>query len=154
VSLSFDGDVSLYPQPVPVPHELHKMGRFLSIQGCTLQLLTLQAHPMRSLPRSTQKLQWCAHLRHYQYPDIGSAVFRSFRASNQLLTMITEGAVALTRSPRCTALASCTLPFCCSAQRAQIGLAEFFDFANMPWKTPPIPPSQPTSGPCHVNRLP
>jgi phospholipase C len=28
-------------------------------------------------------------------------------------------------------------------------MTDFFDFANVPWATPPTPPSQPTNGPCY-----
>lgn len=31
---------------------------------------------------------------------------------------------------------------------AQIDMTEFFDFKNVPWKTPPTVPAQPTNGPC------
>jgi|GEM_PF-370711 len=31
---------------------------------------------------------------------------------------------------------------------------EFFDFVNEPWKTPPSPPAQNTSGPCYLDHLP
>ena len=36
---------------------------------------------------------------------------------------------------------------------AQIDMSEFFDFQNVPWKTPPTVPTQPTNGPC-TNTLP
>jgi phospholipase C len=36
---------------------------------------------------------------------------------------------------------------------AQIDMTEFFDFQNVPWKTPPTVPTQPTNGPC-TNTLP
>ena len=38
--------------------------------------------------------------------------------------------------------------------KAQIDMTEFFDFANVPWQTPPTPPTQATNGPCYVNTLP
>jgi phospholipase C len=39
--------------------------------------------------------------------------------------------------------------------KAQIDMsAEFLDFTNAPWKTPPNPPSQNQSGPCYLNHLP
>ena len=37
---------------------------------------------------------------------------------------------------------------------AQMDMTEFFDFKNVPWKTPPTPPAQPTSGPCYQDHLP
>ena len=38
---------------------------------------------------------------------------------------------------------------------AQIDMSqEFFDFTNVPWKTPPKPPPQNTNGPCYVDHLP
>ena len=36
---------------------------------------------------------------------------------------------------------------------AQMDMTEFFDFQNVPWKTPPTVPTQPTNGPC-TNTLP
>ena len=37
----------------------------------------------------------------------------------------------------------------------QMDMTEFFDFANVPWKTPPSPPAQPTnSDPCYLDHLP
>jgi len=37
---------------------------------------------------------------------------------------------------------------------AQKDMDEFFDFANVPWSTPPTPAAQPTSGPCYLDHLP
>ena len=37
---------------------------------------------------------------------------------------------------------------------AQPDISVFFDFAGKPNLTPPMPPSQPTNGPCYVNALP
>jgi len=37
---------------------------------------------------------------------------------------------------------------------AQMDMTEFFDFTNIPWKTPPTPPDQPITGACYVNQLP
>jgi phospholipase C len=38
---------------------------------------------------------------------------------------------------------------------AQMDMTEFFDFANIPWKTPPANiPAQPTGGPCYLDHLP
>jgi phospholipase C len=36
----------------------------------------------------------------------------------------------------------------------QIDMTEFFDFANVPWQTPPSPPAQNTAGPCYLDHLP
>jgi phospholipase C len=36
----------------------------------------------------------------------------------------------------------------------QIDMTEFFDFANVPWATPPAPPTQATNAPCYLNTLP
>src|SRR5438270_4331835 len=37
----------------------------------------------------------------------------------------------------------------------QMDMTEFFDFANVPWKTPPSPPLQPAStDPCYLDHLP
>jgi phospholipase C len=36
---------------------------------------------------------------------------------------------------------------------AQIDMTEFFDFAGVPWRTPPIPPVQPTNGKCDYQHL-
>ncbi len=41
-----------------------------------------------------------------------------------------------------------------SRDAAQMDMTEFFDFTNVPWKTPPTPPDQPTSGPCYLDHLP
>ena len=37
---------------------------------------------------------------------------------------------------------------------AQMDMTEFFDFTNPPWKTPPQPPNQSTTGACYTNQLP
>jgi phospholipase C len=37
---------------------------------------------------------------------------------------------------------------------AQIDMTEFFDFANPPWMTPPVPPVQHTNGACYMTQLP
>jgi len=37
---------------------------------------------------------------------------------------------------------------------AQMDMSEFFDFANPPWMTPPVPPVQNTSDPCYLDTLP
>jgi phospholipase C len=37
---------------------------------------------------------------------------------------------------------------------AQIDMTEFFDFANPPWLTPPVPPVQHTNGACYMTHLP
>jgi len=36
----------------------------------------------------------------------------------------------------------------------QMDMTEFFDFANVPWATPPAPPTQATNAPCYLNTLP
>jgi len=46
------------------------------------------------------------------------------------------------------------LPSLTKRDAAQMDMTEFFDFANVPWKTPPQPPVQPANGPCYLNRLP
>lgn len=46
------------------------------------------------------------------------------------------------------------LPNLTKRDAAQIDMTEFFDFVNIPWATPPTPPSQPTTGPCYLNHLP
>ena len=38
--------------------------------------------------------------------------------------------------------------------RARETMAEFFNFNIPPWKVPPKPPAQITSGACYVNQLP
>jgi phospholipase C len=37
---------------------------------------------------------------------------------------------------------------------AQMDMTEFFDFVNVPWKTPPSPPAQVTNGACTLNPPP
>jgi len=37
---------------------------------------------------------------------------------------------------------------------AQKSMTEFFNFNSPPWKTPPTPPAQSTSGACYLNQLP
>jgi phospholipase C len=37
---------------------------------------------------------------------------------------------------------------------AQMDMTEFFDFTTSPWKVPPSPPVQPSSGPCYIDHLP
>jgi len=46
------------------------------------------------------------------------------------------------------------LPSLTARDAAQIDMTEFFDFVNVPWKTPPAPPLQPTNGPCYMDKLP
>lgn len=46
------------------------------------------------------------------------------------------------------------LPSLTKRDAAQMDMTEFFDFANPPWKTPPKPPDQQTTGACYVNQLP
>ncbi len=40
------------------------------------------------------------------------------------------------------------LPSLTKRDAAQFDMSEFFDFQNVPWKTPPTVPTQPTNGPC------
>ena len=37
---------------------------------------------------------------------------------------------------------------------AQPDISPMFDFANAPNVNPPVPPDQPTNGPCYTNALP
>jgi phospholipase C len=46
------------------------------------------------------------------------------------------------------------LPSLTARDAAQMDMTEFFDFVNVPWKIPPIPPTQPTGGACYIDRLP
>ncbi|HLK34592.1 MAG TPA: alkaline phosphatase family protein [Terriglobales bacterium] len=46
------------------------------------------------------------------------------------------------------------LPSLTARDGAQMDMTEFFDFANEPWATPPMPPAQPTNGPCYLDHLP
>jgi len=46
------------------------------------------------------------------------------------------------------------LPSLTKRDAAQMDMTEFFDFTNVPWKTPPTPPAQPTGGPCYQDHLP
>ena len=46
------------------------------------------------------------------------------------------------------------LPSLTARDAAQMDMTEFFDFTNTPWKVPPSPPAQPTSGPCYFDHLP
>jgi phospholipase C len=46
------------------------------------------------------------------------------------------------------------LPSLTKRDAAQMDMTEFFDFVNVPWKTPPSPPPQPTNGQCYMNTLP
>ena len=47
-----------------------------------------------------------------------------------------------------------SLPSLTKRDAAQMDMTEFFDFANPPWTTPPVPPAQSTSGPCYLDHLP
>ena len=40
------------------------------------------------------------------------------------------------------------VPAVTNRDAAQIDMSEFFDFVNVPWATPPIPPAQNTGGQC------
>jgi phospholipase C len=46
------------------------------------------------------------------------------------------------------------LPSLTARDAAQPDMSEFFDFDNVPWRTPPTPPDQPTDGPCYYDHLP
>jgi phospholipase C len=46
------------------------------------------------------------------------------------------------------------LPSLTKRDAAQMDMTEFFDFTNVPWKTPPVPPTQPTGGQCYLTHLP
>lgn len=46
------------------------------------------------------------------------------------------------------------LPNLTARDAAQMDMTEFFDFQGVPWKTPPTPPAQPTTGPCYMDQLP
>ena len=46
------------------------------------------------------------------------------------------------------------LPALNNRDAAQMDMAEFFDFNNPPWMTPPTPPVQATNGACYLNKLP
>jgi phospholipase C len=46
------------------------------------------------------------------------------------------------------------LPSLTARDAAQIDMTEFFNFADPPWKTPPAPPAQNTSGACYLDHLP
>lgn len=46
------------------------------------------------------------------------------------------------------------LPSLTKRDAAQFDMTEFFDFKDEPWKTPPTPPAQNTSGACYLNSLP
>jgi phospholipase C len=47
-----------------------------------------------------------------------------------------------------------SIPSLTKRDAAQMDMTEFFDFKNIPWKTPPTPPDQPTDMPCYLDRLP
>jgi phospholipase C len=46
------------------------------------------------------------------------------------------------------------LPSLTARDAAQMDMTEFFDFTNTPWRVPPSPPAQPTTGPCYLDHLP
>jgi phospholipase C len=46
------------------------------------------------------------------------------------------------------------LPALTKRDAAQMDMTAFFDFNNPAWMTPPTPPTQRTSGRCHIDRLP
>ena len=47
------------------------------------------------------------------------------------------------------------LPALTKRDAAQMDMStEFFDFVNIPWATPPTPPTQVQNGPCYLDHLP
>jgi phospholipase C len=46
------------------------------------------------------------------------------------------------------------LPSLTKRDAAQMDMTEFFDFTNVPWRTPPTAPAQPTGGPCYLDHRP
>jgi phospholipase C len=46
------------------------------------------------------------------------------------------------------------IPALTKRDAAQMDMTEFFNFSSPPWKTPPSPPTQSTSGACYLNHLP
>jgi phospholipase C len=46
------------------------------------------------------------------------------------------------------------LPNLTARDAAQMDMTEFFDFQNIPWLVPPVPPVQPTNGACYYDHLP
>jgi phospholipase C len=46
------------------------------------------------------------------------------------------------------------LPTLTKRDAAQMDMTEFFDFAGVPWATPPSPPAQATNAPCYLDHLP
>jgi phospholipase C len=46
------------------------------------------------------------------------------------------------------------LPSLTKRDAAQDDMTEFFDFANVPWATPPTPPAQPQATACYTDHLP
>jgi phospholipase C len=46
------------------------------------------------------------------------------------------------------------LPALTKRDAAQMNMTAFFNFNSPPWKTPPSPPAQSTSGACYLNQLP
>jgi phospholipase C len=47
-----------------------------------------------------------------------------------------------------------SLPSLTARDAAQDDMTEFFDFANVPWATPPTPPTQPPANACYTDHLP
>jgi phospholipase C len=45
------------------------------------------------------------------------------------------------------------LPSLTQRDAAQMDMTEFFDFVNLPWMTPPVPPAQPKNLPCEYTQL-
>jgi phospholipase C len=46
------------------------------------------------------------------------------------------------------------LPALTKRDATQTDMTEFFNFSNAPWKTPPTPSEQSTSGTCYLDHLP
>jgi len=46
------------------------------------------------------------------------------------------------------------LPSLTLRDAAQPNMDELFDFVNAPWKTPPSPPTQQTTGACYIDHVP
>ena len=46
------------------------------------------------------------------------------------------------------------LPSLTKRDAAQMDMTEFFDFTNVPWRTPPTAPAQPTGGLCYLDHRP
>jgi phospholipase C len=82
----------------------------------------------------------------YRVPLI---VVSPFTKKNYVSHTVTDYTAWLKMVETCFGLPSLTM-----RDAAQIDMTEFFDFINVPWKTPPTPPVQPTNGPCYLDKLP